>query len=90
MKLIYCIECGDVVALRLESRKCFCGKSSGQYEDDRLNATYTGPAIPLGFANFSFRKILSCFPFKAFGDPKGGMRFEAFVIPTDAATMKKL
>lgn len=90
MKLIYCTECGDVVSLRLEPRACLCGKSSGQYGEDRLNATYSGPAIPLGFTNWSFLAAKTVFPFDAHGDPLGGKRFEAFIIPADAATMKKL
>ncbi len=53
MKLLMCIECTDIFNLTLENKVCKCGKTSGRYTDD-LNATITGPSIPIGFANSSF------------------------------------
>ena len=31
MKLLYCPQCGDLVALRAKTRTCACGHASGQY-----------------------------------------------------------
>ena len=50
MKLIHCPKCNDFVAIGLERRSCYCGKSWGGYTD-RLSATYGGAAIPTGIAN---------------------------------------
>ncbi len=75
MKLIYCIKCGDVVALRRQERSCFCGKSKGLYGPDGLHATISGPAIPLGFTNQSFRHALMNQP-----ETGLGKEFTAFVI----------
>jgi hypothetical protein len=36
MKLLLCLECGDVVRMRPEPRSCVCGKSSGRYVDNSL------------------------------------------------------
>jgi len=75
MKLIYCTECGDVVALRRQERSCICGKSKGAYCPDGLHATINGPAIPLGFANPSFIQALRNQP-----ETGIGKEFTAFVI----------
>jgi len=50
---------------------------------DGLNAVYYGPAIPLGFANLSFRKALRSQP--EFGK---GTDYKAFVIPKVCPTME--
>lgn len=82
MKLIYCIECGDVVALRKQERYCVCGKSKGAYGPDGLHATISGPTIPLGFANASFRQALQNRP-----ETGLGREFTAFVIQKDCDTI---
>jgi hypothetical protein len=40
-----------MVALRLEARTCWCGRSGGQYQADGLHAAYYGPARILGMQN---------------------------------------
>lgn len=84
MKLIFCQACHDVFSLRDEKRKCYCGLSWGMYEEDGLNASIGGAAVPLGFDNLSFAQALN-------NRPKEGMgrRFEAFVIPRKAPTIIK-
>lgn len=86
MKLIHCNKCYDVMALRFESRSCYCGESGGRYEPDGLNAVFWGPALPLGFANASFSDALQNQPE---AEERWGRRFEAFVIEKDCATFKK-
>ena len=52
MKLIKCNKCYDVVRLiAKEWRKCDCGKSGGQYNDDNLSATVGGDCEVIGLRN---------------------------------------
>ena len=83
MKLIYCNSCRDIVKLSRTTRTCQCGESGGHYREDGLNAIYYGPAIPLGFANSSFREARDTQP--EFGM---GTNFNAFVIPKVCPTME--
>jgi hypothetical protein len=83
MKLLYCNNCRDIVKLCRTTRTCHCGATGGHYKQDGLNAIYYGPAIPLGFANASFRDARD-------NQPEFGMgtNFNAFVIPIVCPTMK--
>jgi hypothetical protein len=85
MKLIYCKKCMDVISLRYEERKCECGESSGKYFEDGLHAVYSGPSIPLIFANSSFGEALLNQP-----ESGDGEVFEAFVIPEQCLTFVKI
>lgn len=82
MKLIFCLNCTDVVRLTTDKKECRCGKSGGYYLADGLNAAIWGSALPLGFANGSFVDAIR-------NQPKEGMgeRFEAFVIPKECPTI---
>lgn len=87
MKLMYCPNCNDVLALRRIRRECQCGRSYGFYEDVgpiAVNAVIGGEAIALGFANLSFK-------FALVNRPKEGMgkRFDAFVIPKICPTIEQ-
>lgn len=85
MKLLVCKECSDVFSLRLDKeRTCECGKTKGKYTDN-INAVYSGPCYPLGFANSSFIDAI-------WNQPESGMGkdFTAFVIPKECTTMKKI
>lgn len=85
MKLIFCSECWDVFKLARHVRSCECGKCNGQYEEDGLNAWYTGEsAIPLGFANNSLATACMEQPLEGWGKT-----FNAFVIPKICPTMEK-
>ena len=53
MKLLMCLDCGDIFNLTNEIKACGCGKTTGQYIDN-LNAEYSGNCKPIGFANGSF------------------------------------
>ena len=83
MKLLYCNSCRDIIKLHRTTRTCHCGESGGHYKQDGLNAIYYGPAIPLGFANSSFRDARD-------NQPEFGMGtvYNAFVIPKVCPTME--
>jgi hypothetical protein len=85
MKLIFCLKCNDVVLLAKVPRHCKCKKSGGKYHADGLQAEYWGEAIPIGFKNSSLVEAVC-------NQPESGMgeRFEAFVIPKECPTMKKI
>ena len=51
MKLLNCLDCNDVIAMTKTERKCFCGKSSGKYDEHGLRANVTGNARILGMRN---------------------------------------
>ena len=81
MKLIYCRECQDIVKLARIPRRCFCGKSGEQYQD-AINATISGPCIPIGIANSAFLSAMQNRP-----ESGQGECFEAFVIPKKCPTV---
>lgn len=51
MKLIICVECNDVVALRRTMRRCECGKTYGRYRSDGLTAEVSENAVSLAIGN---------------------------------------
>ena len=84
MKLLFCTKCEDIFRLWIgEIRKCKCGMSQGKYTDN-LNAWYSGPTIPLGFGNSTFKLALDNQPETGFGP-----RFDAFVISKQSPTFQK-
>lgn len=68
-----------------EKRYCKCKESSGNYTDE-LNVVIHGKAVPIGFANLSFVKALRGITEVSV---KGGIVFEAFVIPESSRTVKR-
>lgn len=85
IKLIYCPKCQDVRKLNYVLTTCQCGRSFGRVLGDGLDAQYGGDAVPLGFDNSSLVKALKHQP-----DDGWGERFEAFVIPKQCDTCKKI
>lgn len=85
MKLIFCPACRDIVRLTLTPRSCTCGDAFGVYDDDGLHAFIGGSAIPVGFANSSFRAALRGQPASGDGKP-----FNAFVIPVECPTIDRV
>lgn len=61
MKLLICMECGDIIRLFSEKRHCKCGRSWGHYLDDQITAVQTSNAYSLGIANPDLRKALEVF-----------------------------
>lgn len=91
MKLLHCLACGDIVTLSTEEVKsCLCKKSMGGYKEDGLNAFYEGPAMLIGFSNWSFLSARQeNFDNLKAGDKKDlGPIFDAFFIPHNAPTVK--
>lgn len=79
IKLIYCKECGDYIAVRLKKRSCECGECSCYFQDNKRTAHVTGPCIVLGIDNGSFHVAklhIPHWPTVA----KRGISFEAFII----------
>jgi hypothetical protein len=85
MKLILCPVCHDVRKLDYRIVHCKCGASSGWYEDDGLNATIQGEAIPIGFNNSSLVAAVRNQP-----EAGAGEVFTAFVMPKICPTLAKL
>jgi hypothetical protein len=85
MKLILCKQCTDVVRLFEVERRCKCGAVGGRYLDG-LNAEYWGDdAVPIGFHNALLLNAIANQPYTGMGK-----NFEAFVIPRECGTMKKV
>ena len=58
MKLLYCPQCGDLVALRAKNRTCACGHASGQYLG-RTKAVVRGKDVQvLALANDRFDTLM--------------------------------
>jgi len=100
MKLLLCIKCSDVIALKQgKTRHCSCRKSGGRYIDN-LNAEYWGEkAYLLGFANGSFvdaiRKQIKEGDLTEtmegiYAGQAKGRDFNAFIIPESASSIKKI
>lgn len=57
MKLLYCLDCQDVLKIINEvSRTCRCGASQGVLDNDELTATVKGPCQVLGLGSRSVRE----------------------------------
>jgi len=87
MKLLLCLSCQDIIRLPInrKERSCQCGKVKGRYLD-QLNAEYSGEsAYPIGFNNYSLAAAISTQPEKG-----EGKRFEAFIVPKECSTFKRI
>jgi len=95
MKLLMCTECGDIFNLKYETKTCTCRKTEGRYID-QLNATYNGPAIPIGFANTSFleasrrQTFMNILERDSKDVCRAGEEFTAFIIPEWATSLEKI
>jgi hypothetical protein len=91
MKLLLCAGCNDLFNLRLQQERiCSCGQTGGIYTD-KSNAEYWGDkAIPLGFDNTSLVAAIRLQRVTGDRADKLGHRFNAFLIPDAASTMKKI
>lgn len=74
-----------MLAMRDSARHCACGKASGRYLDER-RAQYSGTAVPIGIDN---RTLLSALSHRHLESARG-YRFEAFVIPPNSFTTKRV
>lgn len=95
MKLLLCLDCYDIFLLTREVRSCKCGNTTGRYIDS-LNAEISGNCNPIGIANTSFAKALRIQQIenKNYDGNKDtcceGARFEAFIIPDWAKSIKRI
>jgi predicted nucleic acid-binding Zn-ribbon protein len=94
MKLLACIDCGDIFNLTSKEKSCSCGKTKGRYIND-IDAEYEGNAQPIGFSNPSFRTSLIIQRQEdKMPKPKNecckGVEFTAFFIPKAATTLTKI
>jgi hypothetical protein len=86
MKLVLCRKCQDIFKLDFNLRRCKCEECWGKYLPDGLNAIYGGIyAVPLGMANGSLVDAVKEQPAMGLGK-----KFEAFVIPRQCDTMKRM
>lgn len=60
MKLLYCMACGDIIAIHQDRwRFCRCGKSKGRYLEDGWHSEFHGfYAMPIGLSNPSLVKAV--------------------------------
>lgn len=84
MKLIFCLDCGDVKALNYEITLCRCQNSGGQYID-KNDVEIWGNAIPIGIEHRSFRQAIADRPLQG-----KGREFCAFIIPVNCPSVKEL
>ena len=89
MKLIFCLKCNDLVALKREPRTCQCGQSGGVYVDASVVEIH-GPCMPIGIHNKEL--IWAIRDQFEFGDLKEqfqceplGRNVAAWVIPTGSS-----
>jgi hypothetical protein len=58
MKLLLCLDCGDVVLLRPEHRTCFCGAAGGHYLEDRATVEQTAGSVSIALHNHDLRDAI--------------------------------
>lgn len=96
MKLFLCLECTDIVrCFPNDKRTCKCGKCSGTYLDNGVDAVFTGGdlCVPIGFANSKLVKAVDMARIenKHQEEPTTckGVDFNAFVILDCSSTIKR-
>ncbi len=94
MKLLMCLDCGDIFSLNMNLKTCSCGKTKGRYVDS-LNAEIEGNCKAIGFANNSFLKAYHMQKIEYIaqkGKPSccSGGEFTAFFIPESATSVKRV
>lgn len=57
MKLLMCLDCGDVFNLNFSAKSCSCGKVKGQYVNQR-DAVVNGEGVSLAIGNGSLRDAI--------------------------------
>jgi hypothetical protein len=54
VKMLHCLECGDLVRLYRAPRRCHCGRSTGRYVND-THVALVGPCRALGIDSGELR-----------------------------------
>lgn len=58
MKLLMCVQCGDVFNVNMNYKSCSCGDVGGKYLNN-INAVFHGVhSVPIGFSNHSIRTAI--------------------------------
>jgi hypothetical protein len=96
MKLLMCLECGDIFNLDKINKICSCGKTSGKYIND-LDAEIKGKCKAIGFSNKTFVKAFQLQKIEDDAQAKinkpvccNGQEFTAFFIPESATSIKRI
>jgi hypothetical protein len=58
MKLLFCLECQDIVRLSPERRTCACGRSWGQYLEDHRTTVQTRNSLSLAMNGPDFDRAI--------------------------------
>lgn len=61
MKLLLCLDCGDVVALRRELRTCACGAVRGRYLEDLATVEQSEGSISIALHNGDLGAAIEAF-----------------------------
>ncbi len=66
MKLLNCLKCNDIFAIKSTVKQCDCGLSKGMYQKDQLNVVIVGECRVLGMLNQEYVTSLTApiVPFK--------------------------
>lgn len=94
MKLLMCLNCGDIFNLTSNVKSCRCGNSSGRYVDN-LNVEIKGNCKAIGFAN---QKFINAYQLQKIEDEAqsgkpvccNGVPFDAFFIPESLTSVKRI
>ena len=94
MKLLICLECGDVFNLTKVNKTCSCGNTCGICIDD-LDVEIKGNCKAIGFVNSSFT---SAYWMQKMDDDTqketdsccSGVEFKAFFIPEAAKSVRRI
>lgn len=94
MKLLICLECGDIFNLTFKEKTCGCGETSGKYIDS-LNAEIKGNCQPIGFSNKKFKMAYQLQKYEDAAQENkpiccDGVPFDAFFIPEAATSIKRI
>lgn len=58
MKLLFCLECQDIVRLTPERRSCRCGRAWGYYLEDNQTTVQTRNSLSLALAGPDFDRAI--------------------------------
>lgn len=57
MKLLQCLNCGDVFNLQRRLKSCYCGEVAGKYDSER-DAVVNGKGVSLAIGNGSLNQAM--------------------------------
>lgn len=86
MKLVLCIQCGDIFSLRINTRGCACGSSRGRYVDSNMvTAEISGSnSVVISFNDLDLRCAID----NQVTRGRAANEFAAYIAPKDIKTVK--